>query len=192
MIHGFFTTASHHSATIVAKMARYTSRTAGEAAMKPDLMLQEDIAVQLALDASVDAPHVGVTTKNGIVTLSGVVASFADKFAAEQAAKRVPGVRAIASELVVDVPAFRRRNDTELADTAVTALAWEDTVPGYAVTVQVENGWLTLEGAVERHSQRDNAERAVRHLSGVRGVTNLIQIVSRVKDAGENLVTSAV
>lgn len=149
--------------------------------MKSDLTLQKDVADELAMDASVDAADIGVAAKDGVVTLTGMAPTYADKIAAEKAAKRVSGVQAIASEIQVDLRPFHQRTDTEIASAAVNALAWEGTLPRDAVMVKVAQGWLTLEGRVDSYFQRANAERAVNHLIGVRGITNLIAVVPRVK-----------
>ncbi len=151
--------------------------------MKTDLILHEDVAEELASDPGVDASNIGVASKNGVVTLSGTVRAYAEKIAAEEAAKRVAGVKALASEIEVELPAFRRRIDTDIAAAALHALSWEDTIPRDAVTVEVSQGWLTLEGRVEWHFQKENAERAVRHLTGVRGVSNMIVIAPHVLNA---------
>lgn len=151
--------------------------------MKNDLRLQEDVAEELAFDPSVDAGKIGVAAKDGVVTLSGKVPSFADKVAAEKAAKRVSGVKAIAEDIQVELPVFHQRDDAEIAAAALNMLAWEVTVPKDAVTVRAERGWLTLEGLVSWQFVRQNAERAVRHLIGVVGVTNLITVAPRVTAA---------
>jgi osmotically-inducible protein OsmY len=154
------------------RMRRYT--------MKPDLTLQEDLAEELAFDPSVDASAIGIAAKDGVVTLTGKVPSYADKIAAEKAAKRVAGVKAIATEIEVELPAFRRRDDGEIAAAALNALAWNGTLPQGAITLKVEQGWLTLEGRVEWQFQKYNAEHTVSHLIGVRGVSNLITVAPHV------------
>ena len=148
--------------------------------MKTDLTLQEDVAEELAFDPSVDNGNIGVAAKDGVVTLTGKVPTFADKVAAEKAAKRVSGVKAIAQDIEVELPAFHKRDDAEIAAAALNVLAWEVTVPKDAVTVRVEQGWLTLEGRVNWEFVRRNADRAVRHLLGVVGVTNLITVTPQV------------
>jgi osmotically-inducible protein OsmY len=115
-----------------------------------------------------------------VVTLSGYVDSFAEKLAAEKAAKRVQGVRGVALDIEVKVPNSMRRSDTEIASSAVAALAWNSMVPKNQVTVRVEEGWVTLEGSVEWDYQREAAARAVRSLTGVRGVTNFVAVRPRV------------
>lgn len=144
--------------------------------MKSDLALQEDVAEELSFDPRVDARDVGVAAKDGIVTLTGKVPAYADRLAAEKAAKRVSGVRAVALDLEVELPEFHRRDDTEIAAAAVNALDWEITVPKDAIVVTVRQGWVMLEGHVTWEYQRENAEQAVRHLIGVVGVTNQILV----------------
>ena len=151
--------------------------------MKTDLGLQEDVAEELAFDPSVDNGNIGVAAKDGVVTLTGKVPSFADKVAAEKAAKRVSGVKAIAQDIEVELPAFHERDDAEIAAAALNVLDWEVTVPKDTVTVRVERGWLTLEGRVNWQFVRQNAERAVRHLIGVVGVTNHITVAPQVAAA---------
>lgn len=146
-----------------------------------DSKLQHDVLAELEWDPSVDASQIGVTAKDGVVTLTGVVSSFADKMAAERAAKRVYGVRAVANDIEVKLPGGAERSDTEIAAAAVNALKWDTSVPGEAITVTVRNGWITLEGEVEWFYQKDAAERAVRLLKGVKGVVNNIKVKSRVK-----------
>lgn len=146
-----------------------------------DTKLQHDVLAELEWDPSVDASQIGVTAKDGVVTLTGVVSSFADKMAAERAAKRVYGVRAVANDIEVKLPGGAERNDTEIAAAAVNALKWDTSVPGEAITVTVRHGWITLEGEVEWYYQKDAAERAVRLLKGVKGVVNNIKVKSRVK-----------
>jgi osmotically-inducible protein OsmY len=145
-----------------------------------DTKLQHDVLAELEWDPSVDASQIGVTAKDGVVTLTGVVSSFADKMAAERAAKRVYGVRAVANDIEVKLPGGAERTDSEIAAAAVNALKWDTSVPGEAITVTVRNGWITLEGEVEWFYQKDAAERAVRLLKGVKGVVNNIKVKSRV------------
>lgn len=144
--------------------------------MKADLNLQEDVAEELSFDPSVDASKIGVAAKDGVVTLTGKVPSFAEKVAAEKAAKRVAGVKAVAQEIEVELPAFHRRDDADIATAALNVLAWETTLPKDGIKVSVERGWVTLEGHVDWQFVRENAERAVRNLIGVTGVSNHITV----------------
>lgn len=151
--------------------------------MKTDIQLQHDVIEELMWDPTVGRAEIGVAAKDGVITLSGEVDTFAQKFAAEQAAKRVGGVRAVAEELTVKLPSAAERSDTELAHAAVNALRWDIQVPDDRVTVRVEDGWIALEGTVEWQYQRTAAERALRYLTGVKGLTNLITVKPRVSAA---------
>ena len=135
---------------------------------------------ELKWEPSVDAAHIGVSVKDGVVTLSGHVSSYAEKFAAEKAAKRVHGVQAVVNEIGVKLPGSSERTDEDIAAAAVHALKWNLLVPADKIKVTVSKGWVKLEGEVEWQYQKDAAERAVRYLAGVMGVTNLITVKPRV------------
>jgi osmotically-inducible protein OsmY len=141
-----------------------------------DKSVQEDVIRELDWEPAVHSSEIGVGVKDGIVTLSGVVGSHAAKRAAERAAARVRGVRAVASELGVKPAGPAERSDADIAWAAANALAWNALVPEDRITVSVTNGWVILEGAVERRFQKMAAEDAVGDLAGVVGVTNLIAI----------------
>ena len=151
--------------------------------MKTDEQLQRDVLDELRWDPSIDGAHVGVSVKDGIVTLSGHVQSYAEKRAAEKAAKRVYGVRAVANELDVKLPLSNRRTDEDIAAWAVDALNWNFLVPADKIKVTVSNGWVTLEGEVKWQFQAKAAERTIRYLTGVTGVTNNIQVAPQVSTA---------
>jgi osmotically-inducible protein OsmY len=142
--------------------------------MKTNSELQRDVVEELAWEPSVDAADIGVSVDNGVVILNGVVKSLSQKWTAERVAQRVEGVRAVTDELVVKLPGGSERSDTDIATAAVTALDWNASVPPNRIKVLVEHGWITLEGGVEYRYQKDAAEGAVRHLAGVKGVSNLI------------------
>ena len=148
--------------------------------MKNDTQLQRDVIEELRWDPAVGNAEIGVAAKDGVVTISGEINTFAQKYAAERAAKRVGGVRAVAEELKVKLPTTNERSDTQLAHAAVNALRWDIEVPDDRVTVRVEDGWIALEGTVEWQYQKTAAERAVRYLMGVKGLTNLIAVKPRV------------
>ncbi|MGZ3485827.1 MAG: BON domain-containing protein [Isosphaeraceae bacterium] len=148
--------------------------------MKTDSELQREVLDELKWEPSVDAAHIGVSAKDGVVTLSGHVSSYAEKFAAERAAKRVQGVLAVANELEVKLSTGSRRTDEDIAAAAVGALKSNLSVPADKIKVTVSKGWVKLEGEVEWQYQKDAAERAVRYLAGVMGVTNLITVKPRV------------
>jgi osmotically-inducible protein OsmY len=143
--------------------------------MRTDAQLQTNVLEELKWEPSVRESDVGISVKNGIVTLSGFVDTYAQKFAAERAAERVAGVRAIAEDLVVNLPSSKKRNDPDIAKAAANALDWDVEIPE-GLHIKVENGWITLKGQVEWQFEKRAAERAVRNLTGVRGVTNLISV----------------
>ncbi|WP_437283709.1 BON domain-containing protein [Sorangium sp. So ce375] len=142
--------------------------------------LQRDVLDELAWEPSVNAAEIGVTVKGDVVTLSGRVQSFAEKYAAEQAAKRVYGVKAVANELEVRLPGSSQRTDEDIAAAAVSALRSNVLVPADKIKVTVSKGWLKLEGEVEWKLQKDEAEHAVRNLVGVLGVSNFITVKPHV------------
>jgi osmotically-inducible protein OsmY len=143
---------------------------------KSDLQLQEDVLQELKFEPSLEASKIGVTAKNGIVGLTGSVQSWTDKYTAVHAAERVAGVTGVADELNVEIPALHVRNDEDIAQAAVNALGWNILVPSAAVKVKVANGWITLNGETTYKYQADAAENAVRNLTGVKGVINLITL----------------
>jgi len=144
--------------------------------MKTDLELKKDILAELAYEPSINAADIGVLVKQGGVLLNGSVSSYAAKLAAAHAAKRVAGVKGVADEIVVRLPASSRRTDDEIAAAAAKSIDWIITVPTGAVTVKVRDGWLTLKGVVEWAHQKNAAEEAVQRLTGVKGIDNLIII----------------
>lgn len=147
--------------------------------MKTDAQLKKDVAAELEWDPSIDATQVGVAVRDGVVTLTGHLGTFAEKHAVERAAKRVAGVRGVALELDVRLDPHRRMSDGEIADAVHTAFLWHALIPEDRIHFTVENGWVTLTGAVDWEHQRHNAEVAVRPLRGVLGVVNKIDIRQR-------------
>jgi osmotically-inducible protein OsmY len=143
--------------------------------MKTAEDLKRDVSEELAWDGSVDATAIGVTAEDGSVTLTGHVRSYAEKRAAEKAAKRVKGVVVVANDLSVHPPNSLLRDDTDIAAAVVHAFQWNVSVPR-EVKATVDHGWVTLDGEVTWSFQQRAAENAVRNLAGVRGVTNLIRI----------------
>ena len=148
--------------------------------MSEDSHLQQSVLAELSWEPSVDAAHIGVTAKAGVITLSGHVERFDEKHAAEAAAGRVKGVKAVAEELEVRLPVDTRRSDDEIAAAAIERLAWDASVPRDAVKVMVEAGWVTLTGQVEWRYQQEAAEQDVRRLFGVVGVSNQTTIKPKV------------
>ena len=147
--------------------------------MKTNSELQRDVQNELNWDSSVTAVEIGVSARDGVVTLTGNVPSYFEKVAAEHVAGRVTGVMAIAEELKVNLPSSSERTDTDIAESAVNALAWNVAVPHEHTRVMVENSWVTLTGEVDWHYQKVEAEKAVHHLMGVKGVTNSITLKPR-------------
>ena len=148
--------------------------------MKTDKELQRDVLQELEWEPSVDPAHIGVSVKDGVVALSGQVTSYWEKYAAEKAAKRVYGVRAVANELDVKLPGSSQRTDEDIARATVNALKATVSVPADKIKVTLSKGWVTLEGEVEWQYQKNAAESAVRYLTGVVGVSNLITVKPRV------------
>jgi osmotically-inducible protein OsmY len=151
--------------------------------MKSDAQLKKDVLSELEWDASVDASHVGVTVKDGVVTLTGHLDSFAEKHAAERAAQRVLGVKAVAVELDVRLGAGTKRSDAEIAAAVESALRWHSLVPEDRIKVMVEKGWVTLSGELDWDYQRNYAMKAVRPLTGVVGVNNEMTVKPQVTPA---------
>lgn len=149
--------------------------------MSTDRQLQQNVIAELGWDAAIDASRIGVEAKNGIVTLSGHVESYAQKWAAERAAQRVSGVKGVAVEIDVVLPGSSQRTDADIASAARSALEWNVLVPREAVAVMVEDGHITLSGDVEWAYVRTAAESSVRGLLGVKGVSNLIRIRPQIK-----------
>lgn len=143
---------------------------------RKDSLLQQDVMDELDFEPSVNAAHIGVTAKNGVITLTGHVGSYAEKIAAEDAARRVSGVHAIAQEIEVRYPSDKKTSDDEIAARALSVLKWNAVVPYDAVQVKVQDGWVTLLGAVDWQFQRVAAESGIRRLSGVAGVLNEITL----------------
>lgn len=148
--------------------------------MKTDRELQLDVLEELRWEPGVNATDIGATVKGGVVTLEGTVDSFAEKWAAERAVKRLPGVNALAVEIEVKLPGSSERSDADIARAAENALEWNVSVPYDQIKVTAEKGFLTLQGEVDWEYQRSAAEGAVRYLTGVRGVSNEISIKPKV------------
>lgn len=157
--------------------------------VKTDAQLQRDVIDELRWDAAVGNAEIGVAAKNGVVTLSGQVNSYAKKYAATKAAERVAGVRALAEELKVVLSPAYARSDTDIAHAVATTLKWNVQVPEEKVKARIEQGWVWLEGEVTWQYQSFAAERAIHSLTGVRGVTNLLKVMSQtsVPDVKERI-----
>lgn len=146
--------------------------------MKSDSQLRQDVEAELEWEPSVDERQIGVAVSDAVVTLTGAVGSLPEKWNAERAVERVSGVRGVAND--IEVRLTEERGDPEIAEAAANALQWNAMVPADRVTAEVEDGWITLTGAVDYDYQRRAAEREVRYLWGVRGVSNLIAVEPQV------------
>jgi osmotically-inducible protein OsmY len=151
--------------------------------MSNDSQLQQAVLSELNWEPSVVAAHIGVAVNAGVVTLTGHVCNYAQKHAAETAAGRVKGVKAVAEELEVRLAFDAKRDDGDIAAAAIDRLAWDVSVPRDAVEVKTENGWVTLTGQVAWHFQKEAAEQDIRPLLGVVGVSNQITIKPQVNTA---------
>ena len=160
--------------------------------MKTDAQLKKDVTAELDWDPSINASHVGVAADNGVITLTGHLSTFAEKYAIERAVQRVEGVKAIALELDVKLEPGHKRSDSEIAGAVESALLWHALVPADRTQVKVEKGWVTLMGQFDWEYQRRSAEKAVRNLTGVLGVSNAItlkpsvtpaKVADRIRDA---------
>jgi osmotically-inducible protein OsmY len=152
--------------------------------MKTDEQLQQNVMNELKWEPAIHAAEIGVAVKDGVVTLSGNVDSYGKKWAADRAAKRVYGVKAVVEEIKVTLAGSYKRTDKDIAKSATDVLDWNLWVPSDRVKVKVQDGRITLSGDVEWYYQKEHAEDAVRHLKGVLGVINSITIKPPVK-AGE-------
>jgi len=148
--------------------------------MKSDAELQRDVMNELTWEPSINAENIGVAAKDGVVTLNGSVDSFAEKWAAERATKRVAGVKAFAENIEVRLPSYSRRTDADIAHTVANVLEWNVDVPHEQIKVMVQDGWVTLSGEVEWLYEKNAAYDAVRSLTGVRAVTNQIVVKPRM------------
>lgn len=146
--------------------------------MKNDSQLRADVIEELRWEPSVSEAEIGISVKSGVVTLSGSVDTYAQKYAAERALERVNGVRALAEDLHVKFPSSKERSDTDIAHAALSALDWNIDVP-VGITLKIENGWVSLDGSVEWQYQKTAAERAVRYLNGVKGISNRISVTPK-------------
>jgi osmotically-inducible protein OsmY len=145
-----------------------------------DLELKKSVEAELNWEPSINAAAIGVAVKDGVATLSGRVDSYWEKVAAERAAGRVSGVKAVVNELEIRLPVASERTDEDIARAALNALQWSVLVPADRIKVKVSKGWVTLEGSVDWQFQKGAAERAVRDLIGVKGVSNLIEVKPKV------------
>jgi osmotically-inducible protein OsmY len=144
--------------------------------MKTDRQLQQDVSAELEWEPSVHAAHIGVEVREGVVTLAGQVDSYAEKWSAERVAQRVSGVKAMATELTVQLTSLSQRTDADIAASVENLLEWSATLPAGVIKVMVEGGWVTLSGTVDWKYQKQSAADSIRHLMGVVGVSDQITI----------------
>ncbi|WP_298329054.1 BON domain-containing protein [Asticcacaulis sp.] len=140
--------------------------------MASDKDLKKNVLDQLSWSPNVNSAHIGVTAREGVVTLMGHVETYGDKLAAEQAVRRVKGAKAIANEIAIKLKTDAKRDDEDIAKAAINVLAWDGNVPSDAIKVAVSNGWVTLSGQVEWYFQKAAAEHDIRRLMGVVGISN--------------------
>ncbi|WP_179320092.1 BON domain-containing protein [Winogradskyella helgolandensis] len=148
--------------------------------MRTDLSIKEDVLDELQWQPNIDETQIGVIVKNGVVTLSGTVDSYVKKREAENAAKSVFGVKAVAEDIEVQYGESFKKSDTEIALAAVNALKWNISVPSNKIEVKVENGWIYLTGEVMWAFEQNAAKKAVENLSGVKYVVNNITLKNSV------------
>src|SRR5216117_537740 len=141
-----------------------------------DQDIQRDVLNELKWEPRVQPNEIGVAVKDGVVTLTGWVESYTKKWAAEEAAHRVRGVLAVANDIEVRLPTAAERTDADIAAAAVRALEWDAAVPVDKLDITVSKGWVSLRGEVEWQYQKQDAERVIRRLMGIKGVTNLVTV----------------
>jgi osmotically-inducible protein OsmY len=147
--------------------------------MYSDSDILKDVTAELKMEPGLRDDDIAVGVRDGVLTLAGYVDSYADKWRAERIAGRVKGVKALVNDLEVRLPSGSRRPDPELARVALEALKWNILVPHDRIQVIVEDGWITLKGEVDWFYQKEEAERTVRNLTGVKGVSNLITVAAK-------------
>ena len=161
-----------------------------------NIELQRDVLDELLYEPSVDPAEIGITAKDGIVTLSGKVNSYAEKWSAVRAAERVGRVRAVVDEITVELSSQYQRTDEDIAHAVLNTLKWDVLVPEDRIKIHVENGWIILKGTVDYKHQQIAVENAIRNLAGVKGITNHIKVApvttpSEVKTKIENAMRRA-
>ena len=161
--------------------------------MKTDSQLQRDVMDELIWEPRVDHAHIGVAAKDGVVTLSGFVSNYAQKMAAEKATKRVQGVHAIAEDIQVRFASDPKTSDAEIAERILDLFKWDVTIPEDKISVKVERNWVTLTGKTDWNYQKEAARRVAGRISGVLGVTNLIEVDQQPSPANvRDLIMAAV
>jgi osmotically-inducible protein OsmY len=157
-----------------------------------DKDLKQHVQHALDWDPSIDASDIGVSVDEGVVTLRGNVGAYVQKESAERVSLRVYGVKAVANDLSVRLLRGYERTDTEIAQAAIAALKWNTVVPADRIKVTVANGWVTLNGTLDYYHQSAAAERAVRDLTGVKGVSNNILLQAPIRPVSPSDVTAKI
>ena len=151
--------------------------------MKTNAELQKDVQDAIKWEPLLNAAEIGVTAKDGVITLTGVVDSYSKKIEAEDAAKNVAGVKAVVEKIEIKFSSsWGKKDDNEIASEVLSAFKWNWQVPNNKVKVKVEDGWVTLSGELEWNTQKEAAKDAVKNLLGVKGVSNTITIKSETQD----------
>lgn len=153
--------------------------------MKTNETLQKDVQDAIKWEPLLNAAEIGVTAKDGVITLTGTVDSYAKKLEAENATKSVTGVKAVVEKIEIYFGSTWNKSDGEIATEVLNALKWNWIIPSAKIKVKVEGGWVTLAGELTWNYQKEAAKKAINHLLGVKGVTNSITIKSETKDAVE-------
>ncbi len=152
---------------------------------KTDAEIKQEVERELRWDTRVSETEVGVTVNKAVITLTGTIDSYAKKLAAQEAAHRVHGVLDVANDLQVKLPGTITRTDTEIAQAIRRSLEWDALVPDSRIQSTVINGWVTLTGTVDNMREREDAERVVRYLLGVRGVYNKLVVLEQTVEPNE-------
>jgi osmotically-inducible protein OsmY len=150
---------------------------------RTDSQIQSEVQAELKWEPRVQAPEIGVAVKDGVVTLTGWVDFYSKRWAAEEAAHRVRGVKAVANDIEVRLVSSGERTDAEIAAAAARALEWDALLVPESIEVTVSKGWITLKGTVDWQYKKTEAERVVRNLAGVKGVINTIEVKPKAKPA---------
>ena len=147
--------------------------------IRSDVDIQQDVLEELSWDPHINVSDIGVSVKEGVVTLTGLVDNYLVRLAAQNAALRVKGAHAVANDIEVRLHTSAERTDSDLALAALYALKWDAAIPTDKIDITVSHGYLTLRGEVEWPFQREAAERAIRRLAGIKGVTNWVTVAIR-------------
>lgn len=148
--------------------------------MRSDKEIEQNVKDELRWEPGIESTDIAVSVKNGVVALTGFVHSYFDKWEAEKAAKRVSGVVGVANDIEVRLRSVDERPDPEIVRDAVAALKSQLPISYEKIKVVAKSGWVTLEGDVEWQYQKEAAERAIRHVKGIKGVSNLIVLKPQV------------